>query len=296
MLRALDMGGWSLLWLAPYRMGFFLLYAIGWRELLRPYDPKPRARFVYVFWVTTVRDAIDRLLPVASIGGGVAAVRLMRWRGLETTPVVASVIVEILLTMLVVYVFTAVGLLLLILISGPSQVFHRLLLAFLVTVPVPAAIVLLARYGSVFRRLQRLLRPLVGARLWAEGAASLDHELSASLRRAWPVFVAGTLQLVAFFSAAFEVWFALRLFGHPVTVSTALALESLTQAARYLAFVVPAGLGVQEGAFVLFGHLLGMTGAITLAVSMAKRLREVVCGLPSLISWQWVEARRLRNH
>jgi putative membrane protein len=295
MLRTLDLAGWSLLWLAPYRLGFFLLYAIGWRELLRPYDPGPRAGFPYVFWVTTVRDAIDRLLPVASIGGGVAAVRLMRWRGLATTPVVATVIVEILLTLVVVYVFTAIGLLLLTHIGGPSYEFRRLLLAFAVTVPAPAAIALLLRYGSVFRRLQRFLRPLVGARLWSEGAASLDDQLRDSLRRGWTLLFAGTLQLVAFISASFEVWYALRLFGHPVGAGTAVALESLTQAARYLAFVVPGGLGVQEAAFVLFGHLLGMSGAIALAVSMAKRLREVLCGLPSLISWQWVEGRRLRG-
>jgi putative membrane protein len=295
MLRTLNLAGWSLLWLAPYRVGFFLLYAIGWRQLLRPYDPEPRAGFPYVFWVTTVRDAIDRLLPVASIGGGVAAVRLMRWRGLATTPVVASVIVEILLTLVVVYLFTAIGLLLLIHIGGSSFEFRRLLLAFAATVPAPALIALLLRYGSVFRRLQRLLRPLVGARLWSEGAASLDHELRASLRRGWALLLTGALQLVAFISASFEVWLALRLFGHPVTVGTAVALESLTQAARYVAFVVPAGLGVQEAAFVLFGHLLGMSGAIALAVSMAKRLREVLCGLPSLITWQWAEGRRLRG-
>jgi hypothetical protein len=28
---------------------------------------------------------------------------------------------------------------------------------------------------------------------------------------------------------------------------------------------------------------------------MAKRMREVLCGLPSLLSWQWMEARRLRG-
>jgi hypothetical protein len=27
---------------------------------------------------------------------------------------------------------------------------------------------------------------------------------------------------------------------------------------------------------------------------MAKRMREVLCGLPSLLSWQWMEGRRLR--
>ena len=54
------------------------------------------------------------------------------------------------------------------------------------------------------------------------------------------------LQLIAFFSASFEVWFVLRLFGHPIDVRAAVMLESMTQAMRHLAFVVPAGLGVQE--------------------------------------------------
>ena len=294
MLQALDLAGWKLLWLAPYRAGFFLLFAIGWRELLRPYDPKPRAGFAYVYWVTTVRDAIDRLLPVASVGGAVVAVRLMRWRALPATPVIVTVIVEILLTLIVVYVFTAVGLLLLLHLSVKGRGYHRLLLAFLLSLPVPALTALLLRYGSVFKRLHSLLRPIVGARLLADGAQGLDEELRVSLRRGWTLFTAGGLQLVAFFSASFEVWFALHLFGHPISAEAAVALESLTQAARYLAFVVPAGIGVQEAGFVLFGHMLGVGADLALAVSMAKRLREVLCGVPSLVSWQWLEGRRLR--
>ena len=95
-------------------------------------------------------------------------------------------------------------------------------------------------------------------------------------------------------AGSLEIWFALRLFGHPVSVGTALILESMTQAMRHLAFVVPAGLGVQEATLVLFGHALGISSELALAVSMAKRVREVLCGLPSLISWQWMEGRRLR--
>jgi hypothetical protein len=34
----------------------------------------------YVFWPTTVRDAVDRLLPVASVGGSVVGVRILQWR------------------------------------------------------------------------------------------------------------------------------------------------------------------------------------------------------------------------
>lgn len=295
MLHTLDTGGWRLLWLVPYRALLFFLYAAGWLILLRPYDPAHRAGLGYLFWVTTVREAVDRLLPVASVGGGVVGIRLLRWRELAATPVSASVIVEMVLTMVVVYLFTAMGLLLLVETSATGQEYHRLLLGFLLSLPVPILTVLLLRYGSAFERLQRFLRPLVGESATSEQAASLDHELRASIRRGWSLLTAGSLQFAAMMSGAFEIWFALRLFGHPVGWANALVLESMTQAVRHLAFVVPAGLGVQEAGLVLFGHALGISSELALAVSMAKRMREVLCGLPALLSWQWLEGRRLQG-
>jgi putative membrane protein len=295
MVQTLALAGWRLLWLIPYRALYFLLYAIGWRNLLRPYNQERRAGLAYLFWVTSVRDGIDRLLPVASVGGSVAAVRLLRWRGLAAAPVSASVIVEILLTLAVLYVFIAVGLLLLVDLSDAGQEYRRLLLAFLLSLPVPAGIALLLRYGSVFARMQRFLRPLVGESTLSEGAAALDHELRACLSRGPTLFGVGALQFSAVISGAFEIWLVLRLCGHPIGVSAALILESMTQAMRHVAFFVPAGLGVQEAGLVLFGHVLGISGELALAVSMAKRMRELLCGLPALVSWQWMEARRLKS-
>jgi putative membrane protein len=292
MLQTVGLAGWRLLWLVPYRVLFFLLYAIGWRCLLRPYDPHRRAGLGYLFWVTTVREAIDRLLPVASVGGGIAGVRLLRWRGLAAGPVGASVVVEILLTLITSYLFAVLGLLVLMEISSPGQDYRRLLLALAAGLPVPVVTALLLRYGSIFERLEGFLRPLVGESALSAGAASLDRELRASLRRVSPLLVAGALQFVALISGSFEIWFALRLFGHPVGAAAALVLESVTQAVRHLAFVIPAGLGVQEAGLILFGNALGISSELALAVSVAKRMREVLCGLPSLLSWQWLEARR----
>jgi putative membrane protein len=294
MLQTLASAGWPLLWLVPYRALYFLLYAYGWRYLLRPYDPSRRAGIGYLFWVTSVREAIDRLLPVASVGGGVAGVRLLRWRGLGAAPVGATVIVEVVLTLIVSYAFTALGLVLLLDLSASGQPFRRVLLGFCISLPAPILMVALLRYGSVFARLERFLRPLVGANALTGGAASLDGELRACLGRWRALLAAGLLQFAALAMGSFEVWFALRLFGHPVDATVAVILESMTQAMRTLAFVVPAGLGVQEATLVLFGHVLGIGSELALAVSMAKRVREVLCGLPSLLSWQWMEGRRLQ--
>jgi putative membrane protein len=297
MLQSLATAGWQLLWLAPYRLVYFVFYAIGWLILLRPYDPQRRAGLGYLVWVATVREGIDRLLPVASVGGGIVGVRLVRWRGLDSISVAATVITEVLLTLVVVYVFTAMGLLLLIhLRVAGNDVYRHLVTAFLLTLPIPAVTLLLLRYGSVFQRLQGFLYRLVGSSSLTQGAAALDRELRNCLHRGWALARTAALQFAGFLSGAFEVWFALRLFGHPIDITAALMLESMTQAVRHLAFVIPAGLGVQEAGLIVFGQMIGISGELALAVSMAKRLREVLCGVPALLSWQWAEGRRLRGH
>jgi putative membrane protein len=295
MWQTLRSAGWSLLWLPPYRMVYFILYAIGWRALLRPYDPHRRAGFGYLLWVTMVREGIDRLLPVASVGGGVVGVRLVGWRGVPTAAAAATVASEVVLTLAALYVFTAVGLFLLSEVGASNETLEHVLTALILSLPMPVVTGLLLRYGSVFERIETFLRPLLGESALPGGAAALDRELRACLSRGWTLLFAGSLQLLAFVSASFETWLVMRLFGHPVDMRSAVLLESMTQAVRHLAFVVPAGVGVQEAMFVLFGHVLGISSELALAVSMAKRSREVLCGIPALISWQLSEASRLRG-
>jgi len=295
MLQVAGLAGWNLLWLIPYRGVYFLLYSIGWLRLLRPYDPERRAGLGYVFWVTTVREAIDRLLPVASIGGGFAGVRLMLWRGLPAVGVSASVIVEILLTLIAMYLFTVLGMVLLLGFNAAGPQYQHVLPVLLLSLPIPLLTGLLLRYGAVFERLEGFFRPWVGVSAMSEGAVALDQQLRACLRRTGSLLFAGTLQLLALIGGSFEIWFVLRLFGHPIGFSGAVIMESLMQALRHLAFFVPAGVGVQEGALVLLGHALGVSSELALAVSLAKRIREVLCGLPALASWQYLEARRLRT-
>ena len=276
-------------------MVFFALYAVGWRAMLRPFDLAGRAGFGYVLWVTMVREAVDRLLPVASVGGSVIGVRLIRWRGLATIPVSATVIVEILLTLFALYLFGALATL--ILLSADTGVSHRQVVAVLVaSLPIPV--------GSLAVVAIRLRVPAAAALPQTDGrthrgaeAAAVAGYCPARLSRAacTLLIAAGALQFVALVSAAFEIWWALRLFDHPVSVASSVMLEGLTQAVRHLAFIVPAGLGVQEAALVLFGHALGISAELALAVSAVKRMREVLCGVPPLLSWQWLEARSPRR-
>ena len=287
-------GGWPLLWLIPYRTVYFLLYAAGWHVLLHPYDPARRAGMGYLLWVTTVREAIDRLLPVASVGGAVAGVRLLGWRGIPAASAGATVIMEILLTLIASWLFAVVGVALLINFDVTAADYRRVIFVLLLCLPIPVVLARMLGTGSLFGRLQSLIIRIAGLPASPAGAHALDAELRSSLRRGRALFAAGTLQFAALVSGSVEIWFALRLFGQPVGLAEAVLLESLLQAFRHVAFVVPASLGVQETVLVVFGHSLGVSAEAAIAVSLVKRLREVTYGVASLVSWQWMEGRRLR--
>jgi len=294
MLQIALRGGGQLWWLIPYRTVFFLFYAAGWHILLRPYDPNRRAGMGYLLWVTTVREAIDRLLPVASVGGAVAGVRLLGWRGIPASSAGATVIVEILLTLIASWLFAVIGVVLLMNFDAAAADYQRVILALLLSVPIPLILARMLGSGSLFARLQGLIVRFAGVRTPAGGALALDSAVKSSLRRGDTLLAAGVCQFAALVSGSFEIWFALRLFGQPVGFAAALILESMVQAFRHVAFVVPASLGVQETVLVVFGHVLGVGAETAIAVSLVKRFREVVYGVASLVSWQWMEGRRLR--
>jgi uncharacterized membrane protein YbhN (UPF0104 family) len=86
-----------------------------------------------------------------------------------------------------------------------------------------------------------------------------------------------------------EVWLALNLLGHPVGWTEALLLESLGQAIRGAAFAIPGSLGVQEGGYLLLAGLVGLPPETALALSLVKRARELLLGVPGIVYLHFVE-------
>ena len=72
-----------------------------------------------------------------------------------------------------------------------------------------------------------------------------------------------------------------------------LVIESLLYAIRTVAFAIPNAVGVQEGAYILVGGAFGLTPEMGLALSLLKRARDLVIGLPALGAWQALEGGRL---
>lgn len=288
--------GWVLLWLVPLHVLPILLDSLGWRVLIARWG---ESRIGTLFWIATVREGINRLLPVAGIGGELVGIRLLAETGVDGVISAASVTTEVVLTVIGQYVFVLVGVLCLLRLTDTVRLTDDVLIGLAATLPLVVLLAVLVRYGSVFERMERLAVRLLGEpalSFLAGQSANLDaavRELCAD----WPrLLTALAWQVTGMVSGSLEVWAALRWLGHPVPFGAAVALESLTMTVRSFMFLVPAGLGVQEASLVGFGAVLGIDGELALALSLAKRMREILFGTPALLSWYWVEGRRELQH
>jgi hypothetical protein len=81
--------------------------------------------------------------------------------------------------------------------------------------------------------------------------------------------------------------------GSDLDFGAALAIESLLCAVRSAAFVVPSAVGVQELTYAMLVPLFGLPPSVGVAVSLVKRGRDILIGVPALIAWQLLEGRRL---
>jgi uncharacterized membrane protein YbhN (UPF0104 family) len=127
---------------------------------------------------------------------------------------------------------------------------------------------------------------------WLQSMPAFEAELAGLARRRGRLALAALTQLGGMMIGASEVWLALRLLGHPVSVETALIIESVVLFVRNLAFAVPAGLGAQEAGIVLICAAVGLSQELAIGLALAKRMREVLFGLPALLGWHLWESMR----
>ncbi len=282
--------GFGLVLVAAYHLLPLLLDALGWRSLLAR-DERPGWRsFVRARWIG---ESVNGLLPVLQIGGNVVKARLLGASGVPGPRAGASVVVDVTTLLTSQLVFTAAGILLLLAHTGGAHVVRAVVIGALVMTSLAAAFVLAQRAG-LFGRGARVLAQVgrgVGAQLALDGAA-LDAEvrlLHAERRR---LAASVGWHLASWIAGTGEVWLALAFLGHPVDWTTALLLESLGQAIRAAAFAVPGALGIQESGFVVLGGALGLAPETCLALSLAKRARELLLGVPGLVAWQTAASLR----
>jgi glycosyltransferase 2 family protein len=231
------------------------------------------------------------VLPISQLGGYIAGARALARAGVAGTTAAATTMVDVSLELLAQLAYTALALVLLLDTAPASRVAPPIAIGLAVAVLLAAGFIAAQRRGFGFvDRIARAAGPSWAHRM-ADNAAALHAAIGEVYRRRGRLMAGFLLHLIAWIANASEAWLVLRLAARPLGFGSVLAIEGLLYAVRSVAFAIPNAVGVQEGAYILIGAGFGVTPEAALALSLLKRGRDLVIGLPALLAWQLAEGR-----
>ena len=265
-----------------------VLSALAWRAW------SPAHPFVVFLLARWVRESAKLLLPLAQIGGDVIGMRFMTLHGMSAKEAIALTTADLTAEVLAQLAFTVLGVVLLSLLVSLEDAYVfivGLVLASLVL----AAFVFAQRSGLLHlidKAILFIAKPLLSGQ---QSLLGLHESLLRYYRNKKACLRSGSLHLAAWLAGSLEVWAIFWLIGSPITLLEACLIEGLVQAIKSVAFIVPAALGVQEGAFILVAATLlaSTTPALALLASLVRRGRHILMGLPALLWWHIYELRAL---
>lgn len=284
-IRAL---GW---WLAvvvfvPYTAAV-ALDTLGWGVLL----PRGRLGWPALTGARLAGEAVNLATPTASVGGEPLKAYLVRDR-LALDLGLASVVVDKTSVVIGQMLLVAGGLgLALALLEPPRDLVIAmavLLMVQVIGVGGFAWVQLRGGIGGAGLILQRL--GLGAAGRYQDLLRRVDSRLLDLYRQGWTrVLGSALLHAGAWAVGGLEIYVVLWLAGIPIDLTTAMVLEAVGAAVRFVSFMIPGSLGALEGGNVAAFAALGLPGAAGLSFSLVRRLREAtwaVIGLAALAAFK----------
>ncbi len=283
--------GWAIPATVVLHIAQLWLSAAAWRLAVGKAAVTLRIRWI--------RESVNSLLPVAQLGGNLVGIRLLMQRGISGALAGAGTTLDLTIEAMTQFLFTVAGIAA---IGAIGLDDDQALGGWGAWLDGGLALMAVGLVGFVVAQRAGLMRlveylALALGRFFpgfsVESVRGLHAELMRLQRNRGALLRATCLHLFAWSLGVAETWLALVAMGIETSPAQALVIESLGMAVRSAGFAVPGALGIQEGGFILVCGLFGIPADDAIALSMLKRVRELVVGVPGLVAWQWGEGRRL---
>lgn len=278
--------GWGFgLIFAIYFVAFLMDVGV-WRTTLTGVPTS--LRWMYRLWkLRMVGEAFNNTTPLATMGGEpVKAFLLKRLYGVDYREGIASLVLTKTTILLALVAFLSSGFFVML---GAGAVPHSLKLAAgggLLAISLGILLFFLIQHRRVTTQtLRRILRGRAAARLEEALHHVQDFEdrlvqfYTGHRRRFAGAFL---LALASWFVTVFELYVALALLGHPVSIKDAWIIVAVAEMVRSAAFFIPGRIGAQEGGYMVVSAAVTGSPTLGLAAALVVRVREIVwiaCGL-----------------
>jgi len=291
-IQAVASAGWGVALVILARALGLAGQGVAWWFLL----PAPAPTWRVFVGVRFIREAINSYFPFAVLGGDFIGARLLTQFGAGMSTALASVFIDIFILFACLLIFVSTGLGILMTRAEGHQLVGTTLFMLAIAIPAGAGFFLFLNFGA-FEPLMKKLVEFGERRKWSlfGHVVGLGNSLQQVWRNRRGFAGSFLLHLVVIFFGATEVWIAVAFMGHSLSIGEAIVIESLGLGSRGAAFVLPGGLGVQDGTLIAVSAVFGVPAEVALALAFIKRIAEMVLGLPALWAWHVLEGRRQRS-
>jgi len=238
-----------------------------------------------------VRDSAGDILPFTQVGGIAAGMRVLMLAGLAPARAIAVGMVDVTTELLAQSLFILLGLVL----AAPAMRADPHWAAWLGWLVGGTALFALGILGFAVAQLagshlaEKAMRPVS----FGTSAAAFREAVHQLYRQRARVALSVALHLFGWCASGLWLWLVFRVLGHAVSPASAIAIQALLEGLRSATVFIPAAIGVQEAGYAALAPLFGLGPEVGLAASLLRRARDVVIGVPVLLLWQFVEARRI---
>jgi putative membrane protein len=247
-----------------------------------------------------VRDSAGDILPFTQVGGIAAGMRVLILAGLTPARAIAAGMVDVTTELLAQSLFILLGLVL----AAPAMRADPHWAPYLGWLVGGTALFALCILGFAVAQLagshlaERAMRPAANVSfgslaLAGASAAAFREAVHQLYRHRARVALSVVLHLFGWCASGLWLWLVFRVLGHAVSPASAIAIQALLEGLRSATVFIPAAIGVQEAGYAALAPLFGLGPEVGLAASLLRRARDVVIGVPVLLLWQFVEARRI---
>lgn len=282
--------GWSgFAILVSWQLVLFIVLGAAWWVVC------PGARLLPTIWGRLVREGATNCLPFSEIGGLAFGARALTLAGVPGPRAIASSIADTAAEFVGEIPFVLFGFAVLLRRKPDSSLILPIALGLALLIAGAVALLWAERHSyTLFHGLgRRIAARLLRAR--AEQANEVQAEFDNIFGDTRRLALATAIHFAAWVGGGVSVWIGYRLLGAPIDLLRAIAIEGLLSGALGVAFLVPSGIGVQEASYVALGAVFGMPVYASIGLSLLRRARDIALGVPALLSWQVLEARRLRS-
>lgn len=271
------------------------LDSLSWQLIM-----KNKISILWCVIITWISQTAGKVLPTGIASGEFVRAYLAIKKGLKPAEASSTVLGDLILATISLAFVAMMGVIFLVINSKDFQAFGEYSKYFSLSIITLSLFVIIFSYlirkraiKYLVRKTDKLFKYKVGNNL-IKNLIKFDFELFKLSFKLNLLFWALLTRLLGWLGGAFEIFVFFIIIGIDIRIIDVIIIEAFTGIVRAVAFFIPAGIGVQEIAFIVVGNYVGLSTPLSFAAAIGRRIREILVGIPALITWYLIFNKKLK--